>query len=749
MSTITKTNESAVSWPTAGSNATMARNRRPGPHSHLWTYISIAIMAVPAALLLFTGVVAGLPAADGEIESGVRIGGYQVGSGGWAQTEAELEASLQSYLNEPVVLQMADRRHEAVPSELGISFDMDATFARAMDVGRGGVVEAARERFIAHTSGVDVQPVVTYDAERFLQALTTVSEGVVTPPVNARLVLENGEVVVQPSSDGVGVNSSESAALLQEAAGEFNHGPIEIPTVAIAPDTTTSDLEAVLDDANRLAGQSIQFFDRGVVWQLTQSELVSLLRYSNGEVSLNMEAIEHRVGTLADAINQPARNAAVEHNGDGTFRIVQETPERTLDVQATVDEIESALSMDEHDVVLVVNEKQPTLTAGRLGPLHQQITDIMSRGMLLIWPEGEVWLDPVEYANTFEFNEIEGTLSINRERMAALIQPIANEANKPATGLRWRGGQFVTTEDSEPGRVIDVQETVTRVINGAMGDDQVVELAVSDSPDPAQNAGDIQLPDLLATASTYYGSSSNNRRINVEVGAAAVDGMLVPPGGTFSFNDSIGGSATLDDGYQMGYGIITGSDGVPQTVPSVAGGICQVATTVFQASFWSGMDIGTRNWHLYWIPAYGEGPGGLKGLDATVDTDYDLDFTFVNPTNHWIAVRSYTDGSHHTVEIWGTDEGWDIEVDDPVITNVIEADKDTVHREENPEIQPGQEVRVETAQDGFSASIHRVVRDGNGKVIDDRTFNSYYQPSRNVVLVAPGEGGDSQDDDQG
>ncbi len=102
---------------------------------------------------------------------------------------------------------------------------------------------------------------------------------------------------------------------------------------------------------------------------------------------------------------------------------------------------------------------------------------------------------------------------------------------------------------------------------------------------------------------------------------------LIPPHSTFSFNDAIGGTATLDDGYQMGYGIVI-KGGEILTVPSVAGGICQVATTVFQAAFWAGMPIETRSWHLYWIPRYGNGSGGLTGLDATVDPDFGLDFEF-------------------------------------------------------------------------------------------------------------------------
>ncbi|MFW6074524.1 MAG: hypothetical protein ACOC9Y_02950, partial [Chloroflexota bacterium] len=63
---------------------------------------------------------------------------------------------------------------------------------------------------------------------------------------------------------------------------------------------------------------------------------------------------------------------------------------------------------------------------------------------------------------------------------------------------------------------------------------------------------------------------------------------------------------------------------------------------------------------------------------------------------------------------------------------------------------PGNEVWVESAQDGFDAAIHRVVKDSDGEIIDEHTFRSTYVPARNVVLVAPGEaGGDNGDSSNG
>ena len=110
---------------------------------------------------------------------------------------------------------------------------------------------------------------------------------------------------------------------------------------------------------------------------------------------------------------------------------------------------------------------------------------------------------------------------------------------------------------------------------------------------------------------------------NVELAAQRINGVVIGPGDTFSFNDEVG-EVSYRSGYKKGYGISQDGDDVV-TIPSEGGGICQVATTLFQSVFWAGYPIVERNWHLYWIPRYGQRPRGLKGLDATIDQVYDQD----------------------------------------------------------------------------------------------------------------------------
>jgi vancomycin resistance protein YoaR len=701
------------------------------------TVLSIVALAVPAFLLLLTGVLAGLPADAGTIERGVRVAGVDVGGRDWEATRGDLQARFADFLAQTIVVRAGGARSEMSLRDLGASVDLEATRQRAEAVGRGALLDATSERMRAHTRGVDVAPVVVFDTARLAAALDRLAGSVISAPTNAEYTYQGDALSVRPSVPGAAVDTAAAAALIEQRVATLDDRPLDIPLVAVPPAVTTADLTSGLDDARALAGAPLQLTNNGTYWQIAPTELVRLLVYRDDRVTLDMVALGNIIGTLSAGIDKAPSDAAIEFREDGTFAVVPEADARRLDVPASLAEIEVALARGQRLAHLVVTTSKPELTAAQVEPLVARANDIARRGMLVWWEDGEQWLDAVPFAGSLRIDVQNGQISFDHAALAAVLEPIAQAINRPATGLRWRDGSIVGTPEAQPGRSVDLGASTNAVASAALGGQESVELIVNHSTDPAQSAASIAIREVLGSASTYYGFSSANRRANVELAAASVNGALVEPGGTFSFNTAIGGTATLDDGYQMGYGIITGDDGSPRTIPSVAGGICQVATTVFQAAFWSGMPIGTRNWHLYWIPAYGEGPGGLQGLDATVDPESGLDFTFHNPTPDWLAIRAVADGEWLTVEVWGTNQGWQIHVDDPSITNVVKADP-TPRRQVNTQLQPGEEVVVEHAYDGFTSSIHRVVTDSNGQVVDDTTFVSYYLPSQNVTLVGPG-----------
>jgi vancomycin resistance protein YoaR len=697
---------------------------------------ALLALAIPAFLLLASGIIAGRPPAGDEIERGVSITGQPVAGAGWQQTAAELRARFDAWLDTPLPIEVDGRRMSVSPRELGMSFDLDATRHAALAIGRGSFLAASAERLDAHTRGVEVAPVVTFDTRTLVAALEALGEATIVPPVDATFVLDGNEIVVEPSESGTGIDAEAAARRLRAAAVDLDRRPVTIPVVTIPPAVSTTDLEQVGEQAAALLREPFLLTDGAAWWQLTPGALAELLTIRDERLTLDTLALDPLIGALAPSVNREAKPAEIVHNGDATFRVEPEVPERRLDVRASVVAIERAVLSGGHQVELVTRERMPTVTTASVQPLLAKANEIGARGMTVFWSDGEQGLDPAAFAAQLQIDEASGEITFNTTELFHLLEPIAHGINRPATGYRWRDWEIVAPEGALPGRLVDINASVNRIVAGALGGNPRSELVVNVEEDLTQIAGTIVINDLLGTSSTYYGNSNNNRRINVELAAAQLDGALIQPGGTFSFNAAIGGTATLDDGYQMGFGIIAGEDGTPKTVPSVAGGICQVATTTFQAAFWSGLPIGARNWHLYWIPNYGSGPGGLQGLDATVDPDYGLDLTFVNPTDQWMAINAVADGEWITVEVWGTPQGWDVLVDDPAITNVVKADPTPV-RQFSPDIPPGTSAVVEHAQDGFTATIHRVVSK-DGQVVDDLTLTSYYLPSRNVTLVGEG-----------
>ena len=190
------------------------------------------------------------------------------------------------------------------------------------------------------------------------------------------------------------------------------------------------------------------------------------------------------------------------------------------------------------------------------------------------------------------------------------------------------------------------------------------------------------------------------------------------------------------NGFETGFGIVADEErGGVTTAPVMGGGICQVSTTIFQAAWWSGLEVVERYQHPYWLTGYGQAPIGRQGLDAMVNIEdtWSLDLKLRNTTGNWIAFVITADGDALTVSLMGTDPKWTIDVSDPIETSRIVASEETEYIDSS-EVPAGEELRVETAVDGFTVRIDRTVRNEDGAEILVDSVTSEYLPSRNLIL---------------
>ena len=282
-----------------------------------------------------------------------------------------------------------------------------------------------------------------------------------------------------------------------------------------------------------------------------------------------------------------------------------------------------------------------------------------------------------------------------------------------------------------PGRRVTQSATIDAIAHASESTDRTVVLPVESlEPRVTDSEGTaLQSVYFIADNSTSYVGSIPPRKHNVELATSLLNGVVVPPGEIFSFNTELG-PTTLTRGFQVGYGIQTQGTSV-KTVPSVAGGICQVATTLFQPVFWGGYSVEERYSHLYWIAHYLS--RGLVGLDTTVDEEAGLDFRFKNDTANDMLIQASTDGSNVHFALFGVAPTWKVQVDQPVITKLVKTDT-TLVLQPDPTMPKGQRITTEAAQDGFNVLVRRVVTDTDGsyRKLDLR---SSYLPSHNVIQV--------------
>jgi vancomycin resistance protein YoaR len=428
---------------------------------------------------------------------------------------------------------------------------------------------------------------------------------------------------------------------------------------------------------------------------------------------------------------------------DGTFTYSGSQNGRALDAAAAASALRQAAADGLAEVALPVRETTPEITDALRRDARDYAQAVLAAPLTL--PDGDRrWtIDKPELADWLQFEAAPGgpmAARLEADAVRKRVAAIAKEIDRPATSARfdWNGGSPRVIRASAQGRQLDVDAAADAIVAAAPGAERTVALPVRTSTPAADDtiAASLASGELIQESSTTFAGSLPEKAHNIRLAAERLHGTVVPPGATFSFNREVG-PTTIDTGYQWGFAIEDSGSGA-RTIPSVAGGICQVATTLFQAFFWSGYRLEERHWHLYWIPNYTS--KGVVGLDATVDEDSDLDLQFVNTTANPVLIQSAVTNDTVTFRLYGVKPSWTVDVAPAEITNRVPADTTPVV-EQDPTLPAGRRIVVESAREGFDATIVRKVTE-NGDTRELR-LKSNYRPSRNVTLVGTGGAGAS------
>ena len=156
-------------------------------------------------------------------------------------------------------------------------------------------------------------------------------------------------------------------------------------------------------------------------------------------------------------------------------------------------------------------------------------------------------------------------------------------------------------------------------------------------------------PDLLSSFSTNYNARDTDRTTNLKLAANKINGSVLMPGETFSYNQVVG-ARTIAAGYKEAPIYVQG-----QVVDGLGGGICQITSTLYNAVLYANLEIVERSNHQF-VPSY-----VTASRDATVVYG-SIDFKFKNNRNYPIKLICSVANGVASFQIFGlkTDNEYEV-----------------------------------------------------------------------------------------
>ena len=229
------------------------------------------------------------------------------------------------------------------------------------------------------------------------------------------------------------------------------------------------------------------------------------------------------------------------------------------------------------------------------------------------------------------------------------IEKIHNEIYKEPVNAYYTQNPF-TVYPSENGLDFNISlDEAKNIINSEQKSEYIIPIKTLYPSVTTNMIGTEAFPDLLSTFSTNYSVRDKDRTTNLTLAANKINGTVLMPGETFSYNTVVG-ARTIAAGYKEAPIYLSG-----QVVDGLGGGICQITSTLYNAVVYANLEIVERTNHQF-VPSY-----VTASRDATVVYG-SIDFKFKNNRNYPIKITCSVSGGVANFKIFGLKQDDDCEV---------------------------------------------------------------------------------------
>ena len=312
-------------------------------------------------------------------------------------------------------------------------------------------------------------------------------------------------------------------------------------------------------------------------------------------------------------------------------------------------------------------------------------------------------------------------------------EPIHNFIKENATffykepvnaSIERKNRQFFVTKEVE-GEALDEEATFEKMAEALKEPDnelnELIEVeAVTKTVIPEYTeASFADVQTLISSFSTSYNNASANRNENLKVAAQKISRMLLPDE-IFYLSNQLE-PFTEAAGYKNAGVIVNG-----KIEDGLGGGVCQVASTLYNAVLLTDIEIVSRQNHslpVAYVPL---------GRDATYATGV-IDFKFKNNTGYPLFIEGYCENNKVYVNIYGHKDAipeYDIKFDS-VVTEVIPAP--ATKYEDDSTLEKGKEVVEIKALDGKRVKLYKLYYKNGVLEKKELVDTSYYKPRAAVI----------------
>lgn len=354
-------------------------------------------------------------------------------------------------------------------------------------------------------------------------------------------------------------------------------------------------------------------------------------------------------------------------------------------------------------------------------------TKLLADQAILLGRSGNFWTAILQ---KFTKINLPSSYSYDQPQLKKILDDIALQIDLvPEEALfKFENGRVAAFHQSKSGQKLD-KDKATADFNQLLGPPKsgkiILQILIVEPKVKTEEANSLGIKELVAEGKSFFSGSIPNRVYNISLAGSRLNGLLIAPNEVFSFNQAVG-EVSDKTGYKQAYVIKE-----KKTVLDDGGGVCQVSTTLFRAALLAGLPIIERQAHVYRVSYYEQGGFG-PGLDATVYSP-SVDLKIKNDTGNYLLIQTQTDQQNFslTIRLYGTRDQRIVTIGKAKLLDEVKPQEDLY--QDDPSLPKDQVKQIDFSAWGAKVSFdYKVVK--NGEVLQNKTFNSVYQPWQAVYL---------------